>query len=462
MGTKPTWLEESQRLGTVDFCSGTAPTTALRQEILQLCRKYMELRGKQVFVPGETLIPASSKILDGDDLVNLVDSSLDLWLTTGRFAEMFEAGLAQKFGLRHAHLTVSGSAANLLAFTALTSPKLEEGRCLNPGSEVITVAAGFPTTVFPIIQNRCIPVFVDVELETANIDVNQLEAAFSPRTRAVMLAHTLGNPFNVAAVTEFCRRHKLFLIEDCCDALGSTYDGRHVGSFGQFATLSLYPAHHITTGEGGAVLTNSKAFSRIIESFRDWGRDCWCHPGFNNTCGKRFDWQLGNLPFGYDHKFIYTHIGYNLKMTDMQAALGCSQLQKLDHFVRLRKENFARLKEAFIRAHLEEHFILPSASPCSDPSWFGFLLTIRDGSPLNRHDLVQRIENRRILTRLLFAGNLTRQPAFQQVEYRIVGDLKVTDKHMKDSFWIGVWPGITEAHIDYMTEVFQTVVRELT
>jgi CDP-4-dehydro-6-deoxyglucose reductase, E1 len=461
MSSKSTWIDEAKKLGTVDLRSEMDRTAELRGRILDLCREYMECRGQAVFVPGQTLIPASAKVLDANDLVHLVDASLDLWLTTGRFGEAFEAGLAQRFGVKHAHLTSSGSAANLLAFSALTSSKLE-GKRVKPGDEVITVAAGFPTTVFPIVQNRCVPVFVDVELATANIDVSRLEMALSPRTKAVMVAHTLGNPFNLRVVTQFCKQHELYLIEDCCDALGATYEGRPVGNFGDFATLSLYPAHHITTGEGGAVMTPNKSLSRLIESFRDWGRDCWCQPGFNNTCGKRFDWQLGDMPLGYDHKFIYSNIGYNLKMTDMQAALGCSQLQKLDYFVARRRENFEKLKSAFVNAGLEEHFLLPQPEPLSDPSWFGFLLTIRDSSPLDRRALVQAVEARRILTRLLFAGNLTRQPAFQEVEYRVAGELTATDKIMKDSFWIAVWPGVTDAHIAYMVDVFRSVVAELT
>jgi CDP-6-deoxy-D-xylo-4-hexulose-3-dehydrase len=457
---KEVWSEQAAKLSAVAPPKDDETCAELRREILELCRKFKHAQKPPAFVPGKTIIPASAKVLDDDDLVSLVDASLDLWLTTGRYAERFEQELGQVFGVKHARLTVSGSAANLLAFTALTSPRLNDRR-LVPGDEVITVAAGFPTTVFPIIQNRCVPTFVDVELETANIDVNRLEAALSPRTRAVMLAHTLGNPFRLDEVTAFCKQYDLFLVEDCCDALGSTYRDRHVGSFGDLATVSFYPAHHITTGEGGAVLMRSLALMRLVESFRDWGRDCQCHTGMNNTCEKRFGWQLGSLPFGYDHKFIYSHIGYNLKVTDMQAALGCSQLQKLPAFIASRKANFATLRQRFIDEGLEEHLILPTATPHSDPSWFGFLLTIRDGSPLKRVDAIRYLDDRKIMMRLLFAGNLTRQPALQGVEYRVAGDLSVTDKIMGDTFWVGLYPGIGQAHIDYMIETFRSMVRDL-
>jgi CDP-6-deoxy-D-xylo-4-hexulose-3-dehydrase len=383
-----------------------------------------------------------------------------MWLTTGRYAVEFEAALGAQFGLRHCHLTVSGSAANLLAFSSLTSWKLRQRR-IEPGSEVITVAAGFPTTVAPIIQNRCVPVFVDVDLETANVDVDRLADAIGPKTRAIMIAHTLGNPFNLAAVTALAKEHKLLLVEDCCDALGATYGGRHVGTFGNAATVSFYPAHHITMGEGGAVLTNDKLVSVQIESFRDWGRDCWCEPGDADTCGKRFEWKLGQLPRGYDHKYIYSHIGYNLKVTDMQAAIGVSQLHKVDGFIAKRRENFKKLTEAFIAEGLDEHFILPRATPNSDPSWFGFLLTVRDGSPLKRVDLISRLEDRKVGSRLLFAGNLTRQPGYRNVEHRVVGELANTDKIMNDSFWIGVWPGIGKAQRDYIVETTRDVVGEL-
>ena len=442
--------------------NGTQTQEQLRAEILDLSGKFFAASNmNKTFIPGQSYIPCSGKVLDAQDLRYLLDASLDMWLTTGPYAKEFEKVLAERFSLRHSRLTVSGSAANLLAFTALTSWKLHERR-IAPGSEVITVAAGFPTTVAPIIQNRCVPVFVDVSLETGNVNPDRLAAAIGPKTRAIMLAHTLGNPFDIATVTALAKEHDLYLIEDCCDALGATYGGRHVGTFGDLATISFYPAHHITMGEGGAVLTNRKSLATLVESFRDWGRDCWCPPGDANTCGKRFEWQLGELPRGYDHKYIYSHIGYNLKATDMQAAIGLSQLQKADQFIARRRENFAKLSAAFIAKGLDEHFILPQATPNSDPSWFGFLLTIRDGSPLDRREFVRRLEERKVGSRLLFGGNLTRQPAFHEVEYRVVGDLDATNKIMNDAFWIGVWPGIGEQERDYMVSAFIEVVRELT
>jgi CDP-4-dehydro-6-deoxyglucose reductase, E1 len=420
---------------------------------------FAERHAAQAFVPGQTYIPCSGKVLDAEDLRNLLDASLDLWLTTGRYAGAFESALAAKFGLQHGRLTVSGSAANLLAFTALTSWKLHERR-IEPGSEVITVAAGFPTTVAPIIQNRCVPVFVDVDLATANVDVDRLAGAIGPKTRAIVLAHTLGNPFNLAAVTAIAKQHNLYVIEDCCDALGATYDGKHVGTFGDLATISFYPAHHITTGEGGAVLTNRKSFATLVESFRDWGRDCWCPPAEANTCGKRFEWRVRGMPEGYDHKYTYAHIGYNMKPTDMQAAIGLSQLQKVDRFIEIRRDNFAKLTAAFRQCSLDEHFILPEATERSSPSWFGFLLTIKDGSPLKRKDVVTHLENKKVGTRLLFGGNLTRQPAFRNVEYRIAGELTNTNKLMEDAFWIGVWPGIGEAERSYIVSTFADMMRQ--
>jgi CDP-6-deoxy-D-xylo-4-hexulose-3-dehydrase len=438
------------------------PASALRDRILSLGAEFFaEQESGKAFVPGQTYIPCSGKVLDADDLRNLLDASLDLWLTAGRYAEAFERALAARFSLAHCRLTVSGSAANLLAFSALTSWKLHERR-IAPGSEVVTVAAGFPTTVAPIVQNGCVPVFVDVDLETANVDVERLAAAVGPKTRAIMLAHTLGNPFNLAAVTAVAKRHDLYLIEDCCDALGALYDGRHVGTFGDLATLSFYPAHHITTGEGGAVLTDRKALATLVESFRDWGRDCWCAPGAADTCGKRFDWRIRGMPEGYDHKYTYAHIGYNLKMTDMQAAVGLSQLAKADRHVALRRENFAKLAAAFRVYGLEEHFVLPRATERSEPSWFGFLLTIRDGSPLKRRDVVRYLERHKVGTRLLFGGNLTRQPAFRHVAHRVAGPLANTDKLMNDAFWIGVWPGIGEVERGYIVATFLEMVRHFT
>lgn len=422
-----------------------------RQEIVDAARNYFEARESAEFVPGQTYIPPSGKVLDGEDCANLIDSALDMWLTAGRYADQFETDLAKKFGRKLSKLTVSGSAANLLAFSTLTSPKLGSQR-IEPGSEVITVAAGFPTTVAPIIQNGCIPVFVDIDLATHNVDVELLEAAITEKTRAVMIAHSLGNPFNVERVAELCKAHNLYLIEDCCDAFGATVNGKHVGLFGDLATLSFYPAHHITMGEGGAVLMDNIRLARICESFRDWGRDCYCKPGADNTCQKRFDWQLGDLPHGYDHKYTYSHIGYNLKVSDMQAAVGLSQLGKLDRFVDLRRKNFAGLTRRLKAASMDEYYILPEATPGTNPSWFGFLLTIRDGVPLSRRNVTAELEKRKIGTRLLFAGNLIRQPAFKDTNYRVHGTLEHTDKVMNDAFWMGVWPGLEEAHLDYMVE----------
>ena len=442
----------------------TAPKQAslsddLRAQILALGDDFFAERERgEVFVPGETYIPCAGKVLDADDLRHLLDASLDMWLTAGRYATEFEAALAARFGLQHCRLTVSGSAANLLAFTALTSWKLHERR-IAPGSEVVTVAAGFPTTVAPIVQNGCTPIFVDVDLETANVNVEKLAAAIGPKTRAIMLAHTLGNPFNVGAVAALAKEHNLYLIEDCCDALGATYDSRNVGTFGDLATISFYPAHHITMGEGGAVLMNRKSMATLVESYRDWGRDCWCAPGEQNTCGKRFDWRMRGMPAGYDHKYTYAHIGYNMKATDMQAAVGVSQLQKADRFIAARRGNFEKLTAAF-RAHgLDEHFMLPQATENSSPSWFGFLLVVRDGSPLKRREVVRYLDEHKVGTRLLFGGNLTRQPAFREVGYRVVGELTNTDKLMNDAFWIGVWPGIGDAERDYMVETFVEMVR---
>ena len=435
------------------------PPDSLRQQILSLGDEFFtEQESRKKFVAGETYIPCAGKVLDADDLRHLLDASLDMWLTAGRYASEFEQALAARFGLQHCRLTVSGSAANLLAFTALTSWKLHERR-IAPGSEVITVAAGFPTTVAPIVQNGCTPVFVDVDLETANVNVENLAAAIGPKTRAIMLAHTLGNPFNVGAVAALAKEHNLYLIEDCCDALGATFDGRHVGTFGELATISFYPAHHITMGEGGAVLMNRKSLATLVESYRDWGRDCWCAPGDANTCGKRFDWRMCGMPEGYDHKYTYAHIGYNMKATDMQAAVGVSQLQKADRFIAARRDNFAKLTAAFREQGLDEHFMLPQATENSAPSWFGFLLVVRDDSPLNRRDVVRYLEDHKVGTRLLFGGNLTRQPAFREVDYRVVGDLTNTDKLMNDAFWIGVWPGIDEAQRDYMVSTFVEMVK---
>jgi len=430
----------------------------LRDEILQLVDQYHQLAFETAtFVPGETPVPVSGRVFAAEDMRYLVDSSLDFWLTTGRYAEQFEREMARFMGIRTVMLCNSGSSANLLALSALTSPSLEE-RQLRPGDEIITVAAGFPTTVNPIVQNGLIPVFLDIDLATYNIDVSQLERAISPKTRGIMLAHTLGNPFNPDAVMAVANQHDLWLIEDNCDALGATYQGRLTGTFGHVATASFYPAHHITMGEGGAVMTNRPKLKKLIESFRDWGRDCWCPPGENNSCGQRFEWQLGELPYGYDHKYTYSHIGYNLKMTDMQAAVGVAQLKKLPAFIHTRKQNWQYLSDQL--KPLEEYFILPQPTPNSDPSWFGFLLTVRPEAPFNRNELVRHLEARQIGTRQLFGGNLTRQPAYQNVPYRVVGELTNTDVVMNDSFWVGVYPGLTAEMLDYMVEIINEFVRQ--
>jgi CDP-6-deoxy-D-xylo-4-hexulose-3-dehydrase len=420
----------------------------LRRQILDLAAQYFEASSSSgEFIPGVSPVPVSGKVIDGADVSAVVDSALDAWFTTGRFAETFERDLARFVGVRSASLVNSGSSANLVALSSLTSPKLGDRR-LNSGDEVITVAAGFPTTVNPIFQNRLVPVFVDVTIPEYEIQVQQLEAALSPRTKAVFLAHTLGNVFDLDAVTAFTEKHKLWLIEDCCDALGSTYRGRKVGSFGDIATLSFYPAHQITTGEGGAVLTNKPALQTLIESFRDWGRDCWCEPGKDNTCGKRFDWQLGCLPCGYDHKYTYSHIGYNLKATDMQAALGASQVTKLPDFIARRKHNFRYLETAL--AGVEEFLILPKATLQSEPAWFGFPIAVRADAPFRRDELIRSLEAKKIATRLLFGGNLVRQPAYKDCHYRVPGALRNTDFVMENVFWVGVYPGLTPAMLDFV------------
>ncbi len=420
----------------------------IRAEIQKLTSEYCaEAFPEKTFAPGESHVPVSGRVFDAKDVFSVVDSGLDFWLTAGRFAEQFEFRFAKFLGVRDARLVNSGSSANLVAVSVLTSPTLGE-RQLKPGDEVITVAAGFPTTINPILQNGLVPVFVDVELCTYNVDVSQLEQALSPRTKALIFAHTLGNPFNVGAVTEFARKHNLWLIEDCCDALGSTFGSRMVGTFGDIATFSFYPAHHITMGEGGSVATNKPQLTKLIESFRDWGRDCWCAPGKDNTCGKRFDWQLGTLPYGYDHKYTYSHIGYNLKVSDMQAAVGCSQLDKLTGFIAARKKNFAALRQGL--ESVQDFFLLPEATAGSDPSWFGFPLAVRPESGIERDAVIHFLNSRKIGTRLLFGGNLLRQPAYRDINKRVIGDLSTSDYVTRNVFWIGVYPGLTEEMLQYM------------
>lgn len=422
----------------------------LHAHILDRVRNYYQARHQGAgFVPGQSKVPYAGRVFDAEELVAAVDAVLDFWLTLGPQGEAFERELAAYVGTTHALLVNSGSSANLVAFASLTSPLLD--RPLRPGDEVLTVAAGFPTTVAPIVQHGCVPVFVDVHPETANVVVERLADAVGPKTRAVLIAHTLGNPYDLDGVLDVVRRHDLFLIEDNCDALGATYRGRRTGTFGHLATQSFYPPHHLTMGEGGAVLTSSGRLKRIAESFRDWGRDCWCASGKDDTCGKRFGWQLGTLPFGYDHKYIYRHLGYNLKPLDVQAAIGRQQLKKLDAFVAARRANHARLL-AVLKPY-EEFLLLPRATPGSEPSWFGFLITVRQGAPFTRAELVRYLEGRHVQTRQLFGGNLLRQPAFQGVPHRVVGGLENTDAIMNNAFFIGVYPGLTPAMLAYLEDV---------
>lgn len=424
-----------------------------KKQILDLTKKFAEEKFlSQKFIPNETAISISGKVFDHHEICNLVESALDFHLTTYRFNDSFEKKLQNFIEVKFALTCNSGSSANLLALTALTSPLMKDRR-LCAGDEVITVAAGFPTTVAPIIQNGLVPVFIDESFPTYNIDIQYLEGALSPKTKAVMLAHTLGNPFDLDTVLSFAQKHNLWVIEDCCDALGGTYNGQKLGSFGDVATLSFYPAHHITMGEGGAVLTNNPLIKKALESFRDWGRDCWCNPGVDNTCGKRFDQKCGELPEGYDHKYVYSHVGYNLKITDMQAAIADAQMDKLDDFITIRKRNFSLLREKL--SQFSEYFILPEATSKSDPSWFGFVLTIKDGMPFSRNDLVKFLNAKKIGTRLLFAGNILKQPMMEGVKYRVYGDLTVTDKIMRDTFWIGVYQGISVEMINFVEKIFQ-------
>lgn len=422
----------------------------LREQISQLVEKYAnEALAPKGFRPGETVIPPSGKVIGAKELQLMVEASLDGWLTTGRFNAEFEKKLAEFIGVKHLITVNSGSSANLVAFSTLTSSKLGE-RAIKKGDEVIGVAAGFPTTVNPIVQFGAVPVFVDVEMSTHNINTDLIESAITPKTKAIMLAHTLGNPFNLARVKELCEKYNLWLVEDCCDALGAKFDGKMVGTWGDIATLSFYPAHHITMGEGGAVFTNNPTLKVIAESFRDWGRDCYCAPGCDDTCGKRFGQQFGTLPAGYDHKYVYSHLGYNLKITDMQAACGLAQLERAPEFIEARKRNFMALKNRL--ASLSDFLEVAQPTPNSDPSWFGFPITIKECSGVNRVDLLKYLDQFKIGTRLLFAGNLTRQPYFHGIEHRVVGDLTNTDRTMNQTFWLGVQPALSDEHFDFVAE----------
>ena len=429
-------------------------TQALRNQIAKLIDEYAAIAlMPQPFLPGASIIPPSGKVLDAAELKLMVEASLDGWLTTGRFNDEFEKCLATFLGVKFLITVNSGSSANLVAFSTLTSPNLGE-RAVKPGDEVIGVAAGFPTTVNPILQFGAVPVFVDVEIGTYNIDHSKIESAIGPKSKAIMLAHTLGNPYNLNVITDLCKKYNLWLIEDCCDALGSTYNGQIVGTFGDIGTLSFYPAHHITMGEGGAVFTNNAELKQIAESFRDWGRDCFCSPGKDNTCGKRFFRKLGNLPDGYDHKYTYSNLGYNLKITDMQAACGLAQLNKVPAFIQQRKANFAFLLERL--KDCEEFFIMPQATPNSDPSWFGFPLTLRDDTPIRRVDLLAYLDQNKVGTRLLFAGNLTRQPYMIGRNYRMSGELTHTDTVMNKTFWLGVYPGLSQSMLEFVAEKIES------
>ncbi len=434
----------------------SSESSELRDQILSLVKKFaISEFPKKAFVPGKTQIPVSGRVFDGDDISSLVDCSLDFWLTAGPYCKKFERQFKKPFNQKWPILVNSGSSANLVAVTSLLSPLLNKRR-LKAGDEVITVAAGFPTTVNPIIQNNLIPVFVDVDIPTYNIDVSQLEDAVSKKSKAIIIAHTLGNPFNLYEVKKFVERHNLFLIEDCCDAVNSLYDGVPVGSFGDFSTFSFYPAHHITMGEGGCVLTSDGSLKKAALAIRDWGRDCWCDPGKDNTCGKRFKHEMGELPAGFDHKYIYSHVGYNLKLTDMQAAIGLSQLDKLAEFSTIRQRNFNSLLKGL--SDLSDFLILPKATENTEPNWFGFPISVRPEAPFNKLKLVKFLEDNLIATRMVFAGNLTRQPAYSQVDYRQVGDLPNSDFVMTNAFWIGVFPGITNEMTDYIISVFHDAI----
>ena len=424
----------------------------LRKEIFDKVKEFYKLRKNQgKFIPGKTKINYAGRVYDEKEMINLVDASLDFWLTAGKYAAKFEKEFAKFLGLKYCLLTNSGSSANLLAISALTSAKLGKRR-LKPGDEVVTTACGFPTTLNPIIQNNLIPVFVDVDLGTYNIQVEKIEKTISKKTKAIFIAHTLGNPAKLDKILKIVKKHNLWLIEDCADALGSKYKGKYTGAFGHISTFSFYPAHLMTMGEGGAILTNDLNLKRIIASFRDWGRDCWCEPGHDNTCGKRFGWKLGKLPFGYDHKYTYSHIGYNLKITDLQAAVGVAQLKKLSSFIKIRTRNFALLYKFFKK--YEKYFILPQVTENSKPCWFGFPLLAKKEAPFTRAEIVNYLEKNKIATRMLFGGNLTKQPAYENIKYRAFGSLKNTDLVMNNLFWIGVYPGITKERLNYIFKIF--------
>ncbi len=431
--------------------------TAIKQEIFDLIKEYYEEAfAVKNFIPGESRIPVSGKVFDHDELNHIVESALDGWFTTGRFNEAFEKELAKFINTKRVITVNSGSSANLLAFATLTAEELGN-RAIKPGDEMITVAVSFPTTVNPALLYGVVPVFIDVDIPTYNIDVTKIEAAITPKTKAIMIAHTLGNPFNVEAVAEIAKKHNLWLVEDCCDALGATFKNKHVGTYGDIGTLSFYPAHHITMGEGGAVFTKNGKLVKIIESFRDWGRDCWCASGCDNTCGKRFEWQLGDLPSGYDHKYIYSRLGFNLKITDMQAALGLAQLKKLPQFIKARRHNFLKLKEGF--TDLKHKIILPEPTPDSSPSWFGFLITLKENAGITRNELIAKLTEAKIDTRLLFGGDIRKQPYFKNHEHRVVGDLKNTKIILKNTFWIGVTPMINDEMIDYVVDTFHKILK---
>lgn len=428
----------------------------IKADIMALVEEYCAVaHAPKPFQPGQSAAPVSGRVFDASDVQTLVDSSLEFWLTTGRYNAQFEARLAKRIGVRSALTVNSGSSANLLALAALTSPLMRERR-LEPGSEVITAATGFPTTVNPSLMWGMTPVFVDVDIPTYNIMPDRVEEAITPKTRAIMVAHTLGNPFEAKKLAEIAAKHDLFLIEDCCDALGATHHGKHVGTFGDAGTLSFYPAHHITMGEGGAVFTSDPALRRAVETLRDWGRDCYCEPGKDNTCNRRFDWQLGDLPYGYDHKYIYSHLGYNLKITDMQAAVGVAQLGHLDDFIAARRRNFDALKAGL--KPLEQFFVLPEPTPNSEASWFGFVITVREDAPFSRDEIVRHLNENKIGTRLLFGGNLIRQPYMKDRPFRVSGPVENSDRIMRQTFWIGVYPGLGENEIGYMVEMIHQFV----